>query len=178
MPYRLSVCGKGEIGNFACKGITHLLSLEDPQTPKETPTWFAGEHLQLHFHDVESVGEARLFFSCAPTRSQVAEILQFGERCLQASRSTNVHLLVHCFAGISRSTAASFALAAQALGPGCAEHALRAVQTVRREAYPNQLIVQYADQLLERNGELLRALEPLRISYSSMVDEWVKAASE
>ncbi len=176
MPYRFSICGKREIEQFARQRLTHLLSLEDPQTPKETPSWFHGEHLQLWFHDVESTDEARLFQAAAPTRAQVAEILSFGERCLEASRSGPVHALVHCFAGISRSTAASFVLAAQAFGASQAEAALRLVQAARPEAFPNRLIIQYADHLLGRDGELVRVLQPLRSAYGSMVEEWAKAS--
>ena len=146
LPYRFSICGKHEIELYAHSGLTHLLSLEDPETPKDTPAWFRGEHLQLCFHDVESSAEARLLMALPPTEAQVAEILQLGERCLNASRSAPVHLLVHCFAGISRSTAASFALAAQAVGAGHAERALGHVRQIRREAYPNRLVVRYADR--------------------------------
>lgn len=165
LPYRLSVCGKHELHEFAGDFLTHLLSLEDPETPKETPRWFKGPHRQLLFHDVESPQEAVMTGATAPTRENVAEILRFGRQCLEASRKRQVHLLVHCFAGISRSTAASFALAAQALGPGRAGEALEYVRLARPEAMPNALIVQHADHLLARGGEMVRALGPLRENF-------------
>ena len=161
LPYQCSICGKSELGLFAHHPITHLLSLEDPATPKERPAWFRGEHLQLWCHDVESTAESWMLMVTPPTPALVAEILEFGERCLGAARSAPVHVLVHCFAGISRSTAASFALLAQALGAGYAAEALRQVQQLRKEALPNRLIVQYADELLGRGGEMMRALEHL-----------------
>lgn len=175
MPYRISVCGKREVDAFAQERVTHLLSLEDPEVVQETPAWFNGEHRHLTFHDVESTAEAKLLFAVAPTRAQVAEILKFGEHCRQASAAQPVHLLVHCFAGISRSTAAAYVVAAQTLGAGHADDALRLIQTIRREAFPNRLIVQYADHLLHRAGELLRPLESLRQGYGALLDEWAKA---
>ncbi len=176
-PYRFSVCGKNEIDNFSTKDVTHILSLEDPGTPKETPVWFKGVHWQIQFHDVESLSEAREFGSTAPTREQVAEVLRYGEECLKASRTGAVHLLVHCFAGASRSTAACYALVAQAVGAGKAKQALQFVVQLRPEAFPNLLVVKHADHLLGRGGELLRALAPMRQDFSEAVDDWYRKFS-
>jgi predicted protein tyrosine phosphatase len=173
LPYSLSVCGKSEIDGFAHRAITHLLSIEDPDTPKDTPAWFKGVHWQIQFHDVESLAEAHTMNAVAATREQVAEILQFGEECLRASRRTPVHLLVHCYAGASRSPAACYALAAQALGPGRAADALEYVIRIREEAVPNLLVVQLADDLLQRNGEMIRALAPMRHALDCAVEEWL-----
>jgi predicted protein tyrosine phosphatase len=173
MPYSLSVCGKSEIDGFIHQTLTHILSIEDPDVPQETPPWFKGTHRQVQFHDVESLEEARMMNATAATQAQVAEILRFGEECLRASRHAPVHLLVHCFAGASRSPAACYALVAQALGPGRASEALEFVVRIRPEAFPNLLVVQHADRLLARNGELVRALSPLRASFSQAVDDWV-----
>ncbi len=176
-PYRFSVCGKNEIDNFSTEGITHILSIEDPGTPKETPAWFKGVHWQIQFHDVESFSEARAFNATAPTQEQVAEVLRCGEECLKASQAGPVHLLVHCYAGASRSTAACYALVAQAIGAGKAKEALRHVMQVRSEAFPNLLVVKHADHLLGRGGEMLRALAPLRQDFSEAVGDWFRKFS-
>lgn len=174
LPYSLSVCGKGEIDGFAHQAITHLLSIEDPEIPKETPPWFKGVHHQIQFHDVESLEEARIMGATPATREQVAQILRFGEECLRASRRGPVHLLVHCYAGASRSPAACYALAAQALGPGRATDALEFVIRIREEAVPNLLVVQHADDLLRREGELVRALAPLRRALDRAIEDWLR----
>ena len=177
MPYQISVCGKHELDDFANTAVTHLLSFEDPSTPKTTPQWFHGIHLQLQFHDVESEAEAREFGAVAPTKSDVAEILQFGEECLAACRMKPVHLLVHCYVGASRSPAAGFALIASAFGAGHAKQALKIVRQLRPEAFPNGLIVRYADELLSRKGELLRALGPPRRGFNNLADEWIASVT-
>lgn len=59
LPYRLSVCGKSELPQFAGRGVTHLLSLENPDVPKETPDWHTGPHAQLRFHDLVRAGPVR-----------------------------------------------------------------------------------------------------------------------
>lgn len=173
LPYLLSVCGKSEIDGFARRAVTHILSLEDPETPKDTPAWFQGVHRQIHFHDVESVEDARMMQAAAVTQAQVAEILRFGEECLKESRRRPVHSLIHCFAGASRSTAACYVIVAQILGPGRAGEALEFLLRIRPEAFPNLLVVRHADQLLGRHGELLRALAPLREAFSQALEEWV-----
>ena len=172
LPYRLSVCGKDEVENYADASVTHLLSLEDPHIAKTTPSWFRGIHVQLQFHDVESLADALAWGAVAPTRSDVAEILKFGKECLATSRRQPVHLLVHCQVGASRSPAAGFALVAQAFGRGRSREALKQLLQLRPVAAPNVLIVRFADELLGRRGELLRALVPLRHDIARYIERW------
>ena len=174
LPYRLSVCPKRLIDDYRKTSLTHLLSLEDPGTPKATPPWFNGSHQQFHFHDVESVREAEALNAVAPSEAHVASVLAFGDECLRVSRTARVHLLVHCFAGASRSTAACYALAARVLGRGHAAEALQIVLTLRPEAFPNSLIVRHADKLLGFDGELVSALKPLRKEFNQAVDDWFR----
>ncbi len=173
MPYRLSICGKQEINAFARQGMTHLLSIEDPTTPLETPEWFIGIHQQLHFHDVESVEDALELKMVPPTRDDVALILNLGAQCLEVRNPQSLHLLIHCYAGASRSTAASYALFCQALGAGRESEALDLVVGLRPRAFPNFLMVRYADELLNRGGAMIEALGPLRKSFNRMVNEWI-----
>ncbi|WP_150107279.1 tyrosine phosphatase family protein [Pedosphaera parvula] len=174
MPYRISICGKQGVDSFSRQGVTHLLSIEDPSVPKDTPSWFSGPHEQVRFHDVESVREAEAMRAVAPTKEDVAAILNFGEVCYNASENGRVHLLIHCFAGACRSTAAAYALICQAMGPGCAREALEHVLSVRPEAFPNYLVVKHADLSLQRGGEMLQALGPLRSQFKKIVDEWAE----
>lgn len=172
LPYRLFVCGKGEVNGFASLDVTHLLSLEDPGTPKVTPMWFRGVHEQLQFHDVENAAEATSIQGTPPCREKVRAILQFGQRCLVAAGDPKpVTVLVHCFAGISRSPAAAFVLARQALGHGSDHEALEHVRTVRPHGVPNSLIVRHADALLDAGGGMLRALAPMKDSLRRELEE-------
>ena len=178
LSFAVSVCGKDEVDGFALGAVTHLLSIEDPGTAKATPLWFKGVHRQIHFHDVESRYEARMMNATMATREQVAEILRFGDTCRRASLRRPVHLLIHCYAGASRSTAACYAIVAQTLGPGSAVAALDFVLRIRPEAYPNSLVVEYADHFLARNGELVEALQPLRRAFHDAANAWLAALQE
>jgi predicted protein tyrosine phosphatase len=66
-------------------------------------------------------------------------------------------LLVHCHAGISRSTAAASLILMQANPHWPASAALEAVAALRPQAWPNLLILEYGDALLGRNGEIVAA---------------------
>ena len=70
-------------------------------------------------------------------------------------------MVVHCFAGISRSTGAAFT-AACALNPKRDEAEIaRAIRSASPTAQPNARIVGIADRLLNRNGRMVRAVEAL-----------------
>ena len=172
-PYILSICGKHEVERFADVGVTHLLSLEDPGTSKSTPDWFTGPHVQLHLHDLDTPHEAATLRGILPSKQHVRQILRVGASCLEASATARVHLLVHCFAGISRSTAAAYVITAQAIGVEHASEALAFVLRSRPEAYPNQLIVRHADRLLQGEGRLVAALQPLRQQFSRALEDWI-----
>jgi predicted protein tyrosine phosphatase len=68
---------------------------------------------------------------------------------------------VHCYAGISRSTASAFA-AVCALNPHRDEIAIaRQIRAASPIAAPNRLIVSLADKALGREGRMLRALDEM-----------------
>src|SRR6266571_8045315 len=66
-------------------------------------------------------------------------------------------LLVHCRAGVSRSTAAAALILMQANPEWPASAALDAVAAIRPRAWPNLLILEFGDALLGRNGEIVAA---------------------
>ena len=70
-------------------------------------------------------------------------------------------MVVHCYAGISRSTASAFAAACM-LNPHRDEIAIaRQIRAASPIAQPNRLIVSLADKALGRDGRMLRALDEM-----------------
>ena len=68
-------------------------------------------------------------------------------------------MVVHCFAGISRSTAGAF-VAACALNPARDERDIAwAIRRASRTAQPNARIVSIADRLLKRDGRMVHAVD-------------------
>jgi predicted protein tyrosine phosphatase len=102
-PLRVTICGIGELALHGTAGITHVLSILDPDwpAPDEFNDFPPHRRVELRFHDVivESPGVI------LPTAEDVALLLGLGREASAAG--TDAHLLIHCHAGISRSTAAA-----------------------------------------------------------------------
>src|SRR5580765_1815991 len=149
--FRVTICGIPELGEHGAAGVTHVLSILDPEWPE--PPAFADftphRRLALRFHDIIEPTPDRL----APTREDVARLLEFGRELPVES-----HLLVHCHAGVSRSTAAAALILAQAYPERPARDALDAVARLRPRAWPNLRILEFGDALLGRNGEIVAAV--------------------
>jgi predicted protein tyrosine phosphatase len=70
-------------------------------------------------------------------------------------------MVIHCWAGVSRSTASAFA-AACALNPHRPEAEIaKKLRLASPIASPNRLIVALADKALGRGGRMVRALEEI-----------------
>lgn len=152
--FRITVCGIEELKGFSEARVSHVLSILDPEAP--TPPAFGsfGEHarLELRFHDVIEETEGMI----APRAEDVRRILDFG-RTLVREPPEAAHLLVHCHAGISRSTAAMTLLLAQSLPDRPAADLLEEVFRIRAKAWPNLRIMELGDAMLGRDGTLVVA---------------------
>jgi predicted protein tyrosine phosphatase len=73
----------------------------------------------------------------------------------------STHLLVHCVAGISRSTAAMAMILAQALPDRAETEVVALVHGIREKAWPNLRMIEFGDALLGRNGRLIAATHAL-----------------
>jgi predicted protein tyrosine phosphatase len=153
--HTLTICGLHELCNFPAEEITHVISIVSPETPEpaEWQSWRAREHLTLRFHDIIAEYEGRI----APSRDHVEQLIAFGER-FDADPTSRKHLIIHCEAGVSRSTAAMATLLAR----GAIEDEEEVFATVRRirpRAWPNSTMIAIADDILGRDGRLRRALD-------------------
>jgi predicted protein tyrosine phosphatase len=151
-PFRVTICGIPELGEHRAAGVTHVLSILDPELP-DPPAFaeFAPHHrLALRFHDIIDAEPNHLM----PAREDVARLLAFGRGLHEPAGS---HLLVHCHAGVSRSTASAALILAQAHPERPAAAALEAVSRMRPRAWPNLRILELGDDLLGRNGEIVAA---------------------
>jgi predicted protein tyrosine phosphatase len=105
-------------------------------------------HLKLAFHDIVELSPGLV----APDGETMRQILQFGREAIPERP-----MLIHCWAGISRSSAAAYAIACDR-NPGY-EHAI-AGELRKRSPHvtPNKLMVQLADQQLARDGRMVEAI--------------------
>ena len=85
-----------------------------------------------------------------PAEKHILEALEFSNKIGNGS------LLIHCFAGVSRSSGIALAIIARALGQGKEKEALRELQKINPHCMPNKLIVWFTDELLEREKKLFK----------------------
>lgn len=160
VPFGISVCGIDELPDFAHLPITHVLSILDPCHP-ELPVFArypAHARLELRFNDVIAPRGADVL----PEKSDVDLLLAFGRDLAAEAKSPgrgSGHLLVHCHAGISRSTASMILILAQARTDLSAEAIVGELVRIRPRAWPNLRIVRYGDELLGRGGTLVEAVK-------------------
>jgi predicted protein tyrosine phosphatase len=153
----LTVCGVDELPAQSARRVTHVLSLLDPDWPDIAAFGAYGKHSRktLWFHDIidERPGMT------SPQVEHVAEIVRFGSE-LAASRNerSDGHLLIHCQMGISRSTAAMLTLLAQTHPQETEDRLFERLREIRPQAWPNSRMIGFADDLLGREGRLLKAL--------------------
>jgi len=102
--------------------------------------------LRLEFDDLSEEGHSALR---PPTRRDILSLINFGG-------SLKGRTLIHCAAGVSRSTTAALILLALHRSP---EDAVEELYRVRKRARPNPRMVALGDTLLGLQGTLMKALE-------------------
>jgi predicted protein tyrosine phosphatase len=154
LPFRATLCGLDELAGHREARVSHVLSILDPEWP--APEIFADfgahEKLELRFHDVILEGPGTI----APEPAHIERMLAFG-RAFATERASGAHLLVHCHAGISRSSAAMALLMAQALPERSGDAIFAEILLIRPQIWPNLRIVELGDRALGRDGALIAA---------------------
>jgi predicted protein tyrosine phosphatase len=142
-------------------GARHVISLIGDEARLERPRGIAPEnHLWLRLHDISAPIDGYVM----PGEEHVTGLLQFVR-----GWDRRAPLIVHCYMGISRSTASAFASVC-ALNPHRDEDSIaQALRRASPTATPNIRIVSLADRLLGRNGRMITAIET--IGRGVMADE-------
>ncbi len=160
----LTICGLTELGAFRDASVTHVLSILDPGYPEPADFADYGPHkrLTLRFDDVIDPGIGLM----PPEPHHVEALLEFGKGLTAAIDDPLRHLLVHCHAGISRSTASMTILLAEARPETEEDLLFEHIREIRPQAWPNSRMIGIADALLNREGRLIAAL---RRHYSEQI---------
>ena len=134
-------------------GAKTLVTLISGGTQVERPLSIAADdHLFLAFNDIVEPMEGMV----PPALEHVESLIEFGHKWTRAAP-----MVVHCWAGISRSTAAAYII-------GCARNPdrdevelARALRSASPSATPNSRLVAFADELLGRDGRMVRAIREI-----------------
>ena len=86
-----------------------------------------------------------------PQKKHVEKALEFTEEIGDGS------LIIHCVAGISRSSAIALAVIAKSLGIGKEEEAIKELQILNPYCLPNKLVVRLTDEILGHEMKLYNA---------------------
>ncbi len=129
---------------------SHVLSLLGPTLD---PPLFEGpaapRRLHLIFNDIIEPADGLLL----PEATHIDELLAFGR-----GWDRDAPMLIHCWAGISRSTAAAYILACDRFGPGREGLLAKRLRAASPTATPNRLMIELADAALRRDGAMSRAI--------------------
>ncbi|AVQ04408.1 protein tyrosine phosphatase [Caulobacter segnis] len=143
--------------------VDHVLALVSPDAevePRAVPATI------LRFNDIAAPRPDLI----APSSELVREIIGLGH-----DLPAEATLLVHCFAGVSRSPAAAYILACAAGGPGEEVAIATRLREASPKATPNPLIVSLADDMLGRGGAMSAAIAAIgrgADAYEGDVIDW------
>ena len=129
-----------------CSEVMCLVSIGDVQDELPAGYHNVNRKLRLLVADVNTEFGA--------TDEDIQQIISLAREL----QSATGRILIHCEAGISRSTAAALIMYSVWLGPGREREAMMRVLAQRPIAIPNRRMVQIADRLLNRNGRLVEVL--------------------
>ncbi|WP_036259330.1 tyrosine phosphatase family protein [Methylocapsa aurea] len=166
---RIHVCSLSKVPETVrSTGARTLVTLINRGTPVRRPSEIPPDrHLMVAVSDIVAHEEGHIL----PSDAHVAQLLAFVRQWDRADP-----MLIHCWAGVSRSTAAAF-IAACALNPHRAETDI--AEAIRRDsptATPNARLVAVADAMLGREGRMAAAVE--RIGRGDECHEGVPFALE
>jgi predicted protein tyrosine phosphatase len=150
----LHVCSLAELHpTVSATRASHVLTIMANVAQVERPrTVLEANHLRVQVDDITEAMDGFV----APSDAHVAQVLDFVR-----GWDRKAPMVIHCYAGISRSTASAFA-AACLLNPDRDEVSIaRQIRAASPSAYPNRLIVSLADAALGREGRMVRALDAI-----------------
>ena len=131
---------------------SHLITLLGSEHMDRVPP-MPGEHahLKLTVNDISAPRDGLI----APGTAHIEQILRFVDEW-----DRSAPMLIHCWAGISRSTATAY-IALCHLNHGQEAAAARLLRERARHAQPNKGLVALADQLMEREGRMIAAIDEM-----------------
>jgi predicted protein tyrosine phosphatase len=134
-------------------GARSMVTLINPMFPVERPGEIEAErHLHISVSDIVEHLDGHV----APDVAHVQTLLDFVRAWDRAHP-----MLIHCYAGVSRSTAAAYVAACALRRDFCEFETAQTLRALSPTATPNARIVAIADNLLGRDGRMVSAINEI-----------------
>ena len=151
---RVHVCSLARIDETAhAIGARSMVTLINVGTPVARPACIAPErHLFIGMSDIAHPLDGHIAFDVVHVETLLSFVRAWDRQ---------EPLLIHCWAGVSRSTAAAFVTAC-ALNPARVEEEIAcAIRQASPTATPNPRFVAIADDMLGRGGRMIAAVSAI-----------------
>lgn len=143
----LDIADLATVRSLDLSRYTGVITIEEPDTDDPFRADVLPQ-LILQFHDIDMT----MLGYVEPEPEHVQEAISFARRI-------DGPMLVHCRAGVSRSTAIALAIVADKLGGGREREACEWLRRTQPQAQPNTLVVFHADAVLRRDNSLNSAVK-------------------
>ena len=151
---QIHVCSLSRIADVVrATGARSMVTLINKDTPVERPREIAPErHLFVSVSDIVVAEEGHIL----PAEAHLAELLAFVR-----AWDRRQPLVIHCYAGVSRSTAAAYVAACALREDDCEFAVARRLRERSPTATPNAVMVALADRMLGREGRMIEAVKAI-----------------
>lgn len=144
-------------------GARYVVSAINPWSIPETPATVSdANHLRLAINDIDAP-HANLVH---PESHHIETLVAFARQWAQDGP-----LVIHCLAGISRSTASAFIIACTLNQNANETDIALSLRKASETAQPNALMVALADRILGRDGRMVAAIKNMSSSAAAMEAE-------
>ena len=150
----LEICSLNRLHRTVeASGASHILTLINAQTPVTRPASIKEEnHLYLAMSDILEPLDGHII----PADTHVERLIAFVRNWDRARP-----MVIHCYAGVSRSTAAALITASILRPSRSAGETARMIRERSPTATPNLRLIAVADRLLDRKGAMVAAAESI-----------------
>lgn len=153
MPY-LVVCPVTQVDSVGAKyAPSHMLTVMSEKSDVPRPASVKPQnHKTLIFNDISAERDGLV----VPASNHVKTIFEFAKQW-----DRQAPLMIHCFAGVSRSTASAYIIANAMGDKRCPIDLAKELRLRSPTATPNARMIALADVLLDKNGELVSAIRDI-----------------
>ncbi len=147
---RLIICPLAQLDAALALAPSHVLTLLAPGAEiPSCPTIALAGRLVLRFNDINGPAEGLTHAS----RKDIETLIAFAQ-----SWRGPAPFVAHCWAGISRSTAAAYIIACLHHAPGNEQDLALRLRHAAPQATPNPWMIALADDILGRSGRMTQAI--------------------